>query len=342
MCIALVGWILSAVGCTKGKNIPNVDHIDPTFSIYRADEALAAIDSSATDGMLNELLSDRSTFWRLYFSEILPTADAPIEDTSEYARIRYIAEDQRIQAILDSVDAEYQDLSEYREEYYRAFQFYEYYFPGNKAPNVYTLISDFSYFPFIFQEEVTKDGLGVSLEMFLGSQFPYSTVAGNHPVFSSYLTRAYNSEHLVKRSIDVLIDDVLGPPPGDRLIDLMIHNGKKLYITELLLPEHPDTVWFEFTPSQVAWCNANEKDLWAHYLSEDLLYSNNYKSINKLVNFSPGIPGMPKEAPGRVANWSGWRIVHEVMRRNPDMQLLDLIAMRDAQTLLEMARYRPR
>ena len=161
-------------------------------------------------------------------------------------------------------------------------------------------------------------------------------------MFSSYLTRTYNSAHVVKRSVDVIIDDILGPPPGDRLIDQMIHNGKKLYITELLLPEHPDSVWFEFTPQQVEWCQQNEKNIWAHILSEDLLYSNNFKLINKLVSFSPSVPGMPEQAPGRVANWSGWRIVHEALRRNPDMKLLDLIALRDGQAILELARYRPR
>ncbi len=342
MCIALVGLVLSVSGCTKGKNIPNVDHIEPAFTIYRADQALNGIDSMTTDDSLLAMQAEKPSFWELYFTRILPTADAPIQDTSTLERIRYIAEDDRIQAILDSVSTEYTDLSKIEREFYRAFQFYEYHFPGNKAPNLYTLISDFSYFPFIFQEDVTRDGIGISLEMFLGHDFPYAAVAGNHPVFSAYLTRTYNSEHLVKRSMDVIIDDILGPPPGDRLLDLMIHNGKKLYITELLLPEHPDSVWFEFTPEQLAWCQENEKDLWAHYLSEDLLYSNNFKSINKLVSPSPNVPGMPAEAPGRVANWSGWRIVHEAMRRNPDMKLLDLIALRDAQAILEMARYRPR
>jgi hypothetical protein len=50
---------------------------------------------------------------------------------------------------------------------------------------------------------------------------------------------------------------------------------------------------------------------------------------------------MPAEAPGGVANWTAWRIFHALAKRNPALKLTDLIALKDAQTILEMARYRP-
>ena len=161
-------------------------------------------------------------------------------------------------------------------------------------------------------------------------------------MFSQYFLRTYNREHIVKKTMDVLIDDLAGPPPGDRLLDQMIHNGKKLYLLDFMLPELADTVIFEFSPQQLEWCRDNERNLWAHYLSEDLLYSNEFRKINKLVNYSPNVPGMPAEAPGRVANWTGYRIFQEVHRQQPDLSLRELAALRDAQAVLEMARYKPR
>ena len=121
----------------------------------------------------------------------------------------------------------------------------------------------------------------------------------------------------------------------------MIHNGIRIYITEHLIPDVADTVLFEFAPGQLAWCESNERNLWAHLLKEDLLYSNEFSKIQKLVNPAPGVPGMPPEAPGGVANWTGWRIIHALMERNPDSKLVDLLSIQDAQALLESARYRP-
>ena len=339
--IALVGLIFLLGGCSKGNNIPNVDHISPDFEIVRGDEMLASIDSLTELAAIGDMIQAHPRFWDLFWANILPVEPAD-EPDSIFAQVRMIATDARIEAILDSVLQEYPDMQGLEAEFFEAFQYFEYYFPGNQAPTVYTLISDFGFFPFIFEDDELRDGVGISLEMFLGSDFPYQMFAGDHAVFSSYLTRAYNRDHIVKRTLEVVIDDLMGPPPGDRLIDVMMHNGKRLYILDKILPEHPDSIVFEFTPAQLEWIALNERNLWAHYLTEDLLYSNEFSEINKLVNHSPRVPGLPAEAPGRVANWSGYKIVSAFMARNENLDLIDLISIRDGQQILEAARYRPR
>lgn len=340
--IALVGFFILILGCSKDKNIPNVDHVIPEFDVMRSEQQLASLDSTSSDDAILQMRGAHPQFWDLFFRHILPLEGAGANIDNPNDAIRQIVSDERIRAILDTIAIEYADFSDLESELYSAFQYHEYYFPGNKAPNIYTLISDFTYFPFIFQDVNGRDGIGISLEMFMGASFPYSKFVGNQPTFSSYLKRTYNRDHIVKKVMDVIVDDILGPPPGDRLIDMMIHNGKRIYIVEQLLPNHPDSVWMEFTPQQLKWCAENERNLWAHYLNEDLLYSNTFSKVNKLVSHSPNVPGLPPEAPGRVGNWSGWRIVHDMMTRHPDMTVIDLIAMRDGQKVLELAHYRPR
>jgi hypothetical protein len=232
-------------------------------------------------------------------------------------------------------------MAEVQSELAEAFRYLQYYFPGNRVPNVYTLISGFGYFPFIF-DDGDRDGLGISLEMFLGSDFPYRTFVGNVPAFSDYLVRTYNHEHVGRKTMDVMVEDLIGPASGERLLDIMIHNGIKLYILEHLMPKTADTVLFEFTPGQLAWCAENERNLWAHLLKDDLIYSDEISNIQKLVQPSPGIPGLPKEAPGGVANWTGWKIIHALKKQNADLKLVDLLSVQDAQSVLESARYRPR
>ena len=50
---------------------------------------------------------------------------------------------------------------------------------------------------------------------------------------------------------------------------------------------------------------------------------------------------MPSEAPGRTANFVGWRIVREYMQRHPQASMEDLLAVEDAQELLDRSRYKP-
>ena len=123
---------------------------------------------------------------------------------------------------------------------------------------------------------------------------------------------------------------------------MMIHNGKKLYALDLLLPYTPDSVKLEVTPAQVSWLEDNELEMWAHLLKEELLYSSNWQDIRKLVDYSPHSPGMPPEAPGRSANWIGWQIVKAYMGKHPETSLPQLFALQDAQALLDESRYKPR
>ncbi|MDX1476984.1 MAG: hypothetical protein R3301_04730 [Saprospiraceae bacterium] len=341
VCIALLTAVILFAGCGKGSNIPSVDHLDGSFQLVRFDTVLWGLDSTSSDTDIQAVADAHPAFWELYFAHILPLSQLSDSTAEFYDAIRQLVSDPRLRFIADTVSMIYPDLTDIAMRLRRAFQYYQYYFPGNRPPSVYTLISDFGYFPFIFEDE-NGDALGISLEMFLGSGFPYREFVGNHPAFSSYLLRSLNREHVVKKALDVMIDDILGPPSGDRLVDLMLHNGKRLYLLDKLLPEHPDTVIMEYTPAQLAWCRENERNLWAHFLAEDLLYSNEFSKINKLVTYSPNAPGLPPEAPGRVANWTGWQIIRAWEAREPGLSVVDVVATRDAQRILELARYKPR
>ena len=50
---------------------------------------------------------------------------------------------------------------------------------------------------------------------------------------------------------------------------------------------------------------------------------------------------MPKESPGRVAVWTGWQIVKAYMDRHPTTTLQELMAIPDAQLLLNESKFKP-
>jgi len=338
--IVLILAVIAISSCRNADTAPDVSHLDGRFELIRTEHVLFSMDSSTASETAKATFDRHKPFWDLYFNTImLQPEQSPDSVPSDAWRL--LVTDQYLRAIQDSISIEFADMSDIDAQLSSAFQYLQYYFPGNRVPNVYTLNSGFGYFPFIF-EDGERDGLGISLEMFLGSDFPYRSFAGNAVAFSDYLIRSYNRDHVAKRTIEVLVDDLVGPPPGERLIDQMVHNGIKLYIIEQLMPTLDDTILFEFKPQQLAWCKENERNLWAHFLKDDLLYEDEFGKVQKLVNPAPMIPGLPPEAPGGVANWTGWRIIDAMMKRDPEITLIDLLSVQDPQKILEAANYRPR
>ncbi len=75
---------------------------------------------------------------------------------------------------------------------------------------------------------------------------------------------------------------------------------------------------------------------------EDLFYVSDINKINKLVNPSPNSPGMPNAAPGRTANYLGWKIVEAYMERQSNYFIQDLVVEKDAQKILNISKFKPR
>jgi hypothetical protein len=144
------------------------------------------------------------------------------------------------------------------------------------------------------------------------------------------------------RLAKALAQNIAELPAEQRLLDLMLYNGKILYITDCLLPETPDSLKMGYTAAQMAGCNANEQEAWARLLDQKLLYSTDFQKIRKLINPSPNAPVLFQEAPGEVGNWLGWQIVKAWVKRNPNASMRDLLNFRDAQKFLEAAKYKPK
>ncbi|MCB0557327.1 MAG: hypothetical protein H6573_04700 [Lewinellaceae bacterium] len=314
------------------REIPDVSDIPADISIRRFEQELFNLDTSRMEAGLAGLEEAYPEFAPIFFGQVFR---APLADTSFYAG--FITHPS-VRHLYDTCQVVFEDMSGIEAELEQAFRFFQYYFPGEAMPTVTTFISEYTIAAFVYG----KNDLAVGLDLFLGETYPYRQIEPNNPAFSSYLTRTFNRSHLVSKSIQALIDGVAGAPSGNRLLDIMVHNGKKLYTLDLLLPYAPDSVKLEVTPDQVQWLEDNELEMWAYLLKEELVYSSNWQDIRKLVDYSPNSPGMPPQAPGRTANWIGWQIVKAYMKKHPEASLQQLFALTDAQALLDESRYKPK
>ncbi|GJM32181.1 MAG: gliding motility lipoprotein GldB [Saprospiraceae bacterium] len=320
------------------KYIPDVSDIVVDVKVRRFEKDLFSLDTSTLETGLTQLEGLYPVFDPLYFGQILGLDGERIKPEEETAYIKGFITHPPIQQLYDTCMVLYSNMDEEQAEFAQAFRFLKHYFPELPTPDITTFISEYTLAAFIYGE----NSLAVGLDFFLGTAYPYQAINPANPAFSEYMSRTFTKEHLVSKTMQVLVEDLLGEPSGERLLDLMMHNGKKLYILDQLLPYTQDSIKVEVTSKQMKWLNDNELEMWAYLLGENLLYSTEWQKIRKLVDYSPNSPGMPDEAPGRTANWLGWQIIKKYMRNYPETRLRDLIELRDAQQILEKSRYKPR
>lgn len=337
--ILLLGLIyFSSCQDDRRKNIPDVSEIQVEVDIRRFDKDLFACDTNQMETALADLEIRYPDFSTIFFERILRSKDSLVAPQGHPEFVKGFVQFPSVKKLHDTILVVYPNMDDVKKEYQQAFQFYKYYFPDRPVPSVTTYLSEYTIGQFIYKD----DAIAVGLDFFLGEDYPYHLHVPQNPNFSAYLTRTFNKEHLVEKSMRLIADDLIGDPKGNRLLDYMIHYGKRLYLLDQLMPLAPDSIRLEMTGTQVEWLNNNEMEMWAHFLKENLLYNGDWIDIRKLVEYSPSSPGMPPEAPGRTANWIGWQIVKSYMRRNPETTLDGLILEKDAQAILDASKYKPK
>ena len=327
--------------CTTGEQdkLPNVANIKVETNIYRFDRELFNADTNNFYKAFQDLSIKYPEFSQVYFDNALGLKDPKIAMEGAVPYVRGFICSPQIRKLYDTCQIVFKDFGPIHDQFQSAFKYMKYYFPKQRIPTVTTFISEYSFALFIYG----KGDIGVGLDFFLGDKYPYAKYNFENPNFSNYLTRTYNKDHLVSKSISAVIDDWEGPSPDRaRLLDYMIHNGKRLYVLDKLMPLAQDSVKLEYSAKQVKFIKENEANIWAYFTTENLLYSEDYQKIRKYIEPSPNAPGMPAEVPGRVANWIGLQIIRAYMKSHAGTSLDELLKLKDPQMIMNQSNYKPK
>jgi len=281
--------------CSREKHIPEVAHIQVDVNLYRLDLAIRDIDTLNATEDLKALEEKYPEFMDIYLTRIM-NLKRPWDTTEVYYEIfneEYLKPD-GIRWLMDTTALVFNDMSNIEREFEQAFQFYRYYFPDAYLPDIYTFTSAYG-----VAIGLTEEKLLIGLDMFFGPD--YADYYGPPVDLYRYILRSQTPDHIVAKSMMAMVDDKLGEDPeGLQLIDFAIHEGKKHYLLGLLLPYAHDTVIIDMSKEHLNWCHENEGQMWAFFVSEDLLYSSDVRQINRYIRPSPTSPGMPPESPGRT------------------------------------------
>jgi hypothetical protein len=322
--ICILGLACSGEGAKK----PNVNHIAPNLDIQRFEQEFYG--EQAPD--LSVLKEKYPLFWNIYFGTIM--SEYATSDTFTDQQVLELHKNPYLQALLDSCAVVEQYLPALEKDLSKALQYYRYYTGDNNPKTLVTFISEYGVGACTFGE----DTLGLGIDMFLGKDF-----RGYDPqVFPQFIREQMRSEYMLPQIVKAFSQNLIPPLRSERMLDIMVHNGKVLYLLDLFLPELPMQMKMEYNETQMKWVLENEARLWNHFVSRNLLYSTRRQEYQKLVGPSPNAPNMPAEAPGQTANFIGWQIIKAFVKKNPNTSLLELLALEDGQKIMEMARYRPK
>ena len=225
------------------------------------------------------------------------------------------------------------DFEVYEQELTTAIQRYNHHFPNHITPRVVTYYGAFNY-PVANTDSV----IGIGLDMFLGKESDYYQKLGEK--YPSYMHQQFQPYYMTALAMKGWLKTEY-PTMQQNFLSQMVQNGRLQYVLAQLLPSTPDSVLMGYTKAQIEWCEASEFSIWQFFIQENLLYTNKHEQIIKYMEPAPFSGRMPKESPGRVAVWTGWQIVRAYMDRHPTTTLQELMAIPDAQLLLNESKYKP-
>ena len=334
--IAVSFFIISCGSDSDDKNTPDVSNIQAPIALQRFEQDLFAIDTNNADAGIAQLEAKYPHIADQFFGAIIGAKQRGQAPPQYYGMVKMFLADTQVRKTADTAQIVFKNFEPYKKQLEEAARFYKYYFPQTTHLTFITFVSQYNYDVFPFG----RDTIGIGLDFYLGEK--HDDYEHIETLRYGYVRRTLTPEHLAAKAMRMQIAQIAGEESGNRMIDIMINNGKQLYILDLLLPNTPDSIKFGYTAAQTQWCKENESGIWASLLKNNVVYETNFKKIAKLISPSPSSPGMPPESPGETGNYIGWQIVKQFMKKNPNTTLIDLLNIKEAQIILDKSKYKPK
>jgi hypothetical protein len=229
------------------------------------------------------------------------------------------------------------DGSALKEEFIQAFSDLKYYYPGFRIPKVVTMISGFQQGADLL---VTASLIVVGLDYFLGKGAKYRP----NDMYA-YMLRRYQPNFVVPSVLLLYgIDPKFNKTQlSDRTVLAdMISYGKAFYFAKHMLPCVPDSVFIGYTSEEINGAKANEDQVYARLIENEILYSTSHQIKQRYLEERPKTLEIGEKCPGRIAQWVGWQIVRKYAERYPNTSLPELMKIPEAEKIFKDSNYKPK
>ena len=331
--------ITGIMACHNGDGTPDVSGIKVTLQTRRLDRDLATIDTAHIADGVRALSVKYPDFINFYLDTLMGFGiRGNYSDTNAGIRVNLhsFLTHKDYRGLFDTIATHFPDTKQIDADLTKGFQFMKHYYPAYAVPKVIYFTSGLNNWSAI---TYGTDIVGVGLDMYLGEQYKYYRSVG----IPDYIARNLRPESApVNVFKSIYNNDHPFITDSRDLLDMMVQRGKEQYFLSKVIPFVPAETRLGFTPAQLAWCAANEAGVYNFFVKEQFLYSTNFQKILRYVTDGPEATGMAAESPGNVGSWLGWKMVQAFMEAHPTMKMDDLLAIKDAQQILQQGHYKPR
>lgn len=317
---------------TKVKLPPEVEKENFVLKINRFDNDLFALKNNKDMVITDTIAMKYPDFFFLFTKKIINIGDSSNPQMTRL--LNDFIHDKYIKEMYDEVQKQYSRVDDFNQQLTNAFKTFHYLFPQAKIPEITYFVSGYNY-----STITTNNTLGIGLEMYLGSNYsPYSLM--DFPLYRQKLMR---KEYIVPDALQAWVSTEFEKDEDySSLLHQMIFKGKVLYTVKNLMPNTPDTLLLGYTEAQQQWCNKNEAQIWSALIEKNVLFSQLNAGNSKYVNEGPFTPGFPRESPGKIGVWVGYKIIKAYMDKQKDISLVSLFNNRNAQEILAQSKYKPK
>lgn len=323
----LIYTMMLILSCSHNPRKADVSDIQLYIKTARFDQDLF----SSVGQNISQMENKYGSFFDLYCYKLTQTGTPDSNLLKQ--RLLDFTTDADLKEIYIASDKIFHDFTPIDQQLTDAFKHYKYYFPQKIIPRIITFISGFNY-AIVAADSV----LGIGVDMYLGSDSKY------------YPALQFPHYKIVRMRKDyIAVDCMRGWAQSEweqdnrqnDLLSQMIYSGKILFFIDVVMPDIADTIKTGYTASQLKWCNENEKNTWSFFIDQKLLFSSDQNQVSKFLNDGPTTNGFPKESPGFIGQWVGWKIVSAYMKKKPAITLSQLMAGNDYQKILNESGYKP-
>ncbi len=336
--ISLFG--ISFIQSCGDSDAPDVSNINVEITTQRLDKDLYGMDTNNIAAELVSLKSKYPEFLDFYLDDIMGfSINGNYSDTSigiQKGLVTFLTH-KDYRGVFDTVLKRYPDEQPINDVLIKGFKYVKHYFPDYKDPHIIYLVTGLNNYGAL---TFGANTIGIGLDMFLGSDYPFYRSVGIPEYFSRQLTQEYIPVAVMRtvyRQTNPFEVD------GKPLLNMMIQSGKEMYFLSKVLPFVDEHTLLAYSPEQLDWCKANEAMVYDFFVKQELLYENNLQKVVRYVMDGPSATGMPGESPGNIGAWTGLRIVQAYMKQHPEMSLKELMeAPIDPQRFLLESKYKPK
>jgi hypothetical protein len=304
----LLFTVIALNSCHRNRLKIDVSDIKVKLELSRFEQELFEADTTQMEQLNKIWLNKYGFLYEAFCAEMigegLPT------DSLLPARLSKMVNHPDMREIYGAIKKEFADFSSYEAELSLAFKHFKYYFPQSDIPKIVTFYSNFNANAF-----PSDTMLGIGLDMYLGTDHELvKKIPGEF--IPQFIKNKMNAELMTSDAMKYFLFYKFYENTGDDLLHKMIDAGRIMYLLDAMMPEKPGHIKMGFSKSEWDWCEASEFNIWSVLIKENYLYSKDFSVIQKFMEPAPFTALLPKESPGMVGVWMGYKMFKNYAEQN--------------------------